>query len=24
MRQDDGTLNGGAVLYGKDGVIPPM
>jgi hypothetical protein len=24
MRQDDGTLNSGAVLYGKDGVIPPM
>jgi hypothetical protein len=24
MRQTDGTLNGGAVLFGKDGVIPPM
>ena len=24
MKQADGTLNGGAVLYGKDGVIPPM
>jgi len=24
MRQADGALNGGAVLYGKDGVIPPM
>jgi hypothetical protein len=24
MRQTDGSLNGGAVLFGKDGVIPPM
>jgi hypothetical protein len=24
MRQADGALNGGAVLFGKDGVIPPM
>jgi len=24
MKQADGSLNGGAVLYGKDGVIPPM
>jgi hypothetical protein len=24
MRQTDGALNGGAVLFGKDGVIPPM
>jgi hypothetical protein len=24
MRQADGSLNGGAVLFGKDGVIPPM
>jgi hypothetical protein len=24
QRQEDGTLNGGAVLYGKDGVVPPM
>jgi hypothetical protein len=24
QRQTDGTLQGGAVLYGKDGVIPPM
>ena len=23
-RQPDGSLRGGAVLYGKDGVIPPM
>jgi hypothetical protein len=23
-RQSDGSLRGGAVLYGKDGVIPPM
>jgi len=24
MRQTDGSLNGGAILFGKDGVIPPM
>jgi hypothetical protein len=24
QRQPDGSLNGGAVLFGKDGVIPPM
>jgi hypothetical protein len=24
LRQPDGSLNGGAVLFGKDGVIPPM
>jgi hypothetical protein len=24
QRQADGTVTGGAVLYGKDGVIPPM
>ena len=24
MRQTDGALNGGAVLFGKDGVVPPM
>jgi hypothetical protein len=24
MRQADGSLSGGAVLYGKDGLIPPM
>jgi hypothetical protein len=24
MKQADGSLNGGAVLYGKDGVTPPM
>ena len=24
QRQPDGVLNGGAVLFGKDGVIPPM
>jgi hypothetical protein len=24
QRQSDGSLHGGAVLYGKDGVIPPM
>ena len=24
QRQPDGALNGGAVLFGKDGVIPPM
>jgi hypothetical protein len=24
MRQADGSLSGGAILYGKDGLIPPM
>jgi hypothetical protein len=24
QRQADGSLNGGAVLFGKDGVVPPM
>jgi hypothetical protein len=24
LRQSDGTLTSGAVLFGKDGVIPPM
>jgi len=24
QRQPDGSLNGGAVLFGRDGVIPPM
>jgi hypothetical protein len=24
QRQPDGSLNGGAVLFGKDGLIPPM
>jgi hypothetical protein len=24
QRQPDGSLNGGAILFGKDGVIPPM
>jgi hypothetical protein len=24
QRQEDGTVTGGAVLYGKDGVVPPM
>lgn len=24
QRQEDGSLQGGAVLFGKDGVIPPM
>jgi hypothetical protein len=24
QRQADGSLNGGAVLFGKDGLTPPM
>jgi hypothetical protein len=24
QRQPDGSLNGGAILFGKDGLTPPM